>query len=855
MAEITDQKGLDVLFQKAMGGDKTAVKQLKKLILEGKAHVPAGGQAPVLGAAPVAEAAVAAETPKPAGPAAKKELTEAQLKEIADSEARARAAKAEQAAAEKAELEKLLKEREAAAATKTAVEEPKVEEAPKKTAPKGEAAKKKAPDAPVKTAEKPAVTDTGFVRQPEAPAAPAAEGPKLLGEDGAKQFRDASSKLGVDGDNILKRKGTKAKRLQDIPDTAENRKAMREWLAAEANKPAAKARLRMNAAAAAAGPGEGMALPRPESKKQGRRGGRTPAVLESGERIDTPLTVDEVKRRNFGRLDQRMVMRRANEFLGGKGEITDVDKRKIGELLVARDELMRVPELRSAAVAELGLGELNDKLANVEKALTGAGDPTPMVQNLANSYDKYMYGGKVRGSLLATTVEKAVRPPWSVEQRAKLGKTLGEVYAKDERGFDVRKRKTVKAIKEVAEIKNNRDLKQLLIENDLISSDTPATNQRGLIAAIPESKVEDLKKYVATRREEIAAGGKDVLHGDKKVKKAAVGKGGAAPTLETAADAAEPTLATAADEATPTLDTAEVPAAPKARAGAAEAAAGAADIAMEAGAVGGATAASAGGPKVSAKEASKLRGSLARISPDAEAGLIKAARAKGLNVASIDDLPKSEMAWARKWAAGSGASRRPVGVSKLPDADMSGRVMGPTEDLSGRVIGPGELKEAGPRQNFRTQKLPRTAGRLAELEARAAKMGLGGARMGAMGRIGMQGLRFLGPLAAIYGAYQIASALKGQTVDEADERRLRVMQALGAVGGGMGQEMQQREQIRAMSRMVDLAAIQRQQQRDELNKQYTGNMALDALLRGQEATLSTLAQPSRPSVAEMMMRM
>ena len=119
----------------------------------------------------------------------------------------------------------------------------------------------------------------------------------------------------------------------------------------------------------------------------------------------------------------------------------------------------------------------------------------------------------------------------------------------------------------------------------------------------------------------------------------------------------------------------------------------------------------------------------------------------------------------------------------------------------------------------------------------------------------MSGLRFLGPLAAIFGAYQIASALKGQTIDEADERRLRVMQALGAVGGGMGQEMQQREQIRAMSRMVDLAAVQRQTQRDELNKQYTGNMALDALLRGQEATLSTLAQPSRPSMAEMMMRM
>ena len=759
MAEITDQKDLETLFKKAIGGDKTAIKQLKKLMLDGKAHISADGQIPVLGAAPVADAAVAAESPKPKGMAAKKDLTEAQLKEMADSDARARAAKAEQAAAEKAELDKLLKEREAAAAAKAAEPEVKEPEAPKKTAPKGEAAKKKAPDAPTKTAEKPAVTDKGFVRAPEAPAAPAGPaGPKLLGDEGAKQFREASANLGVDGDNILKRKGTKAKRLQDIPDTEENRKKMREWLADEANKPAAKARLRMNAKAAAAGPGEGMALPAPESSKEGRRGGRTPAVLESGETISTPLSADEVKRRNFGRLDQRVVMRRADEFLGGKVSMTNVDKRKLGELLLARDELMRIPELRNAAVSELGLGQLNDKLANVEKALTGAGDPAPMVQNLVNSYDKYMYGGKVRGSLLATTVEKAVRPPWSVEQRAKLGKTLGQVYAKDERGFDVNKRKTVKSIKSVAEIKNNRDLKQLLVENDLISSDTPATNQRGLIAAIPESKVPALKEYVAKRREEIKAE-------KAAAKKASTGRGGAAPSLEPAAGSAEPGLGLPADEAAPTpaAGAAVAEAFPE-RAGAGTAAEGAAEIAMDAAAP----------------------------------------------------------------AAAGGAA------AKTGSAAAAAAPTGP---------------------NLKSQKLPRTPARRAMLQARAAKMGLGQGGMATAGRVGMSGLRFLGPLAAIFGAYQVASALKGQTIDEADERRLRVMQALGAVGGGMGQEMQQREQIRAMSRMVDLAAVQRQTQRDELNKQYTGNMALDALLRGQEATLSTLAQPSRPSMAEMMMRM
>jgi hypothetical protein len=40
-----------------------------------------------------------------------------------------------------------------------------------------------------------------------------------------------------------------------------------------------------------------------------------------------------------------------------------------------------------------------------------------------------------------------------------------------------------------------------------------------------------------------------------------------------------------------------------------------------------------------------------------------------------------------------------------------------------------------------------------------------------------------------------------------------------------------------------------------MRNQYTGNQALDALVRGQQASLAALAQPSRPSIAEMMARM
>lgn len=116
-------------------------------------------------------------------------------------------------------------------------------------------------------------------------------------------------------------------------------------------------------------------------------------------------------------------------------------------------------------------------------------------------------------------------------------------------------------------------------------------------------------------------------------------------------------------------------------------------------------------------------------------------------------------------------------------------------------------------------------------------------------------MRFLMPLLGIYGAYEVANMLKEGTIGEADERRLRTLEALGAVSGGMSQDLQNQEQIRTMQRMVDLAGVERQKNLDAMRQEYTGNMSLDTLLRGQQASLAMLAQPSRPSIAEMMARM
>lgn len=115
-------------------------------------------------------------------------------------------------------------------------------------------------------------------------------------------------------------------------------------------------------------------------------------------------------------------------------------------------------------------------------------------------------------------------------------------------------------------------------------------------------------------------------------------------------------------------------------------------------------------------------------------------------------------------------------------------------------------------------------------------------------------MRFLGPLFGAFAAYQLLDMARQGTVGEADQRRMKALESLGAVSGGMQQDAASREQMRQMQRMVDLAAIQRQQALDQMRQQYTGDQALDAILRGQQSSLAALAVPSQPSIAEMMAR-
>lgn len=146
---------------------------------------------------------------------------------------------------------------------------------------------------------------------------------------------------------------------------------------------------------------------------------------------------------------------------------------------------------------------------------------------------------------------------------------------------------------------------------------------------------------------------------------------------------------------------------------------------------------------------------------------------------------------------------------------------------------------------------PNPARNVDALKKRAAKMGIGKG----IGSKAAGALSWLGPLAAIYGAYQVVDMLKQGTIDASDERRLKAMQALGAVSGGMGADLEAKAQVAQMQRMVDLAAIQRQKTRDEMQNRFVQDQALNSLLAGHQASLAALAQPSRPSIAEMMARM
>ena len=134
---------------------------------------------------------------------------------------------------------------------------------------------------------------------------------------------------------------------------------------------------------------------------------------------------------------------------------------------------------------------------------------------------------------------------------------------------------------------------------------------------------------------------------------------------------------------------------------------------------------------------------------------------------------------------------------------------------------------------------------------RPAALGGPAGKMGFMGHAG----KWLGPLFAIYGVYETLHMLQDGTIGDADRERLKTLEALGSVGGGVQEDLEQRRTIQNASRMTDLAAIEGQRNKDKMNSQFLDDQALNAMLHGQQASLASIARPSQPSIAEMMSRM
>lgn len=144
-----------------------------------------------------------------------------------------------------------------------------------------------------------------------------------------------------------------------------------------------------------------------------------------------------------------------------------------------------------------------------------------------------------------------------------------------------------------------------------------------------------------------------------------------------------------------------------------------------------------------------------------------------------------------------------------------------------------------------------TATRAGTKVVRPAALGGPAGKMGFMGHAG----KWLGPLFAIYGVYETLHMLQDGTIGDADRERLKTLEALGSVGGGVQEDLEQRRTIQNASRMTDLAAIEGQRNKDKMNSQFLDDQALNAMLHGQQASLASIARPSQPSIAEMMSRM
>ena len=124
-----------------------------------------------------------------------------------------------------------------------------------------------------------------------------------------------------------------------------------------------------------------------------------------------------------------------------------------------------------------------------------------------------------------------------------------------------------------------------------------------------------------------------------------------------------------------------------------------------------------------------------------------------------------------------------------------------------------------------------------------------GSKLGGLARGSM---RFLGPLMAVLGAYEVAQLLKSGSIDRGQERKLKVLESLGVAESGFAQEMGVRSQMDQDRGATEMMAGMGARARQDQEGQLTNDMAMNQLIRSNQQMLQSLASPSRQSLSEVL---
>jgi hypothetical protein len=827
---LRGQKGLDKLTQKELDRlfklavqdrDPSAIRDLKELLAEGKAHVPVGGSAPVLGPAP---AEVRAAAP---------------LKQ--EGKATAKGGKSAGAplpgSAGPSEVERRAQELEAMkSAERTKTQEPASE--PKEAETLAESPKGKARGA--RPEERPKSTEPMIV--PPVPELAAKANVAEMGAEKAQEFRERAARLGVNADQVLKDTRTGIKQLDQLPDNLATQKYLDRWLEAQAQSPGAKAAVKMMETREKREAAKTPAERKEQEKKAAAERGAARAEKRRAVGQGGVVTADELLKKNFAEQSSERFKSIKDKMVQNRIIVSAVDRKKAAEMTAVDDALEALETGRPKT-------PLADELAGARKQLMEA--TTPQQQRAAMSrlvamHPRFMTKGKLKSGVLdLERTGEVVRARIKEEQIQARG---AFVDTSDPGQFNAKKRALFSDLRRTTGAKSLGDLKAVIKEQGIDVDLSRAKSQKDVLKLMREEDVKKLEAFVATKREGQTQQAREIKSGKRRTGKAV-----------------ETTKAKAGAVEMPPIEEDEY----RTKAGAVKMPPIAEGERLK---------------PFSTERANNLRKVL-KEKGLTEEGLLKQinkASPKGVTYTRIEDLPqgldKRINDWvnkavatrpvpptgkAAKGAKGAKAAKASEGAVKMPPITPAAEPPKVAAPAPAGTVTPGATGSTGAAPG------PVTAGGLPVPRPSVPPPPVsrppvspppppppGGGGLPDVPPVGRFGslARVLGPIGIAFGVYEILSRLKGQTVDRADEDRLRVMEALGSMSRGAQEEGGARDALGQQGLMVGMAGLQRQRDLDAMRRVYTENADMNRLIRSNEDLLASIAMPSQPSVAELMAR-